>query len=407
MRTAFRVLTTSALVLSVCALTALLLYAQAAGNLTPLRVVQDPFPVFTDIGVDADANIVAVSDENLFSLRTYERNDPDAASNSVSDPRTVITGPKSSIDFVCGVAIDTVNQEIYAANNDTASILMTFKYGDTGEVPPARELATASTGTWGVALDLKNDEVAVTIQHINKVQVYKRKAIGEEKPLRIIQGPSTGISDPHGIAIDPENNELYVANHDAYHEVETGSENPNAASADFARGLAAPVSERERTEPRPSKGKFVEPSIRIYSRTANGDAVPVRVIQGPKTGLSLPMKIWVDSVHNEILVANSGSSSVLVFSRTANGDVAPIRKIEGPATGLKKPVGLALDLKNDELWVTNPEMHSATVYRRTAEGNATPLRTLRGAPAGTPAPGIGNPGGIAYDPKRDQLLVPN
>jgi len=35
------------------------------------------------------------------------------------------------------------------------------------------------------------------------------------------------------------------------------------------------------------------------------------------------------------------------------------------------------------------------------------LRVLRGAPDGTPAPGIGNPGGIAYDPMREQILVPN
>jgi DNA-binding beta-propeller fold protein YncE len=119
------------------------------------------------------------------------------------------------------------------------------------------------------------------------------------------------------------------------------------------------------------------------------------------------MKIFVDSARDEIFVANSGTSSVLVFDRKANGDVAPKRKIEGPATGLKKPVGLYVDLKNSELWVTNPELHTATVYRRDAQGNAEPLRTLRGAPEGTPAPGIGNPGGIAYDPTRDQLLVPN
>ena len=119
------------------------------------------------------------------------------------------------------------------------------------------------------------------------------------------------------------------------------------------------------------------------------------------------MKIFVDTIHNEIFVANSGSSSILVFSRTASGNAAPIRKIEGPATGLKKPVGLFVDLKNDEVWATSPGEHTATVYRRTADGNAAPLRTLRGAPRGTPAPGIGNPGGIAYDPIRQQILVPN
>jgi len=47
------------------------------------------------------------------------------------------------------------------------------------------------------------------------------------------------------------------------------------------------------------------------------------------------------------------------------------------------------------------------VYRRTAEGNTPPLRILHSAPEGTPAPGIGNPGGIAYDPMRQQILVPN
>ena len=119
------------------------------------------------------------------------------------------------------------------------------------------------------------------------------------------------------------------------------------------------------------------------------------------------MKIVVDSTHNEIFVANSGAGSILVFSRTASGDVAPIRTIAGPATGLNKPVGVYVDVKNDEVWATSPESHKATVYRRTANGNVQPLRTLRGAPEGTPAPGIGNPGGIAYDSKRDVILVPN
>ena len=405
MRTRTRIFLSAALLFCASALTALLLYAQARGDLSPIRKVQDPFPVFTDVAVDPDSNIVAMSDENRFSLRTYKR---DADSNFVADPLSVITGPKSGVDFVCGVAIDPMNKEIYAANNDTASNLVVFKYTDTGEVPPTRDLTTAPTGTWGVALDLKNNEVAITIQHENKVQIYRRGASGEEKPLRIIQGPKAGLSDPHGIQIDAEHNEIFVANHDSYHEVQAGEVNPNVAYADFARGVEAPRVARERqAELRLSKGKFVEPSIKVFSRTVNGDAAPLRVIQGPRTGLSLPMKIFVDTIHNEIFVANSGSSSILVFSRTASGNAAPIRKIEGPATGLKKPVGLFVDLKNDEVWATSPGEHTATVYRRTADGNAAPLRTLRGAPRGTPAPGIGNPGGIAYDPIRQQILVPN
>jgi len=407
MRTGLRRFLIFVSILTACTFTALLLYAQAGGDLKPLRTVKDPYPVFTDVAVDAESNIALFSDENLFSLRTYDRNNPDAPVNAISDPRTVITGPKSEVDFVCGVAIDPLHRELYGANNDTDSVLMAFQYGANGEVPPSRKVEAAARGTWGVALDLKNDEIAVTVEHINQVEVYRRQAAEKDKPLRIIQGPKTGISDPHGIAIDAEHDELFVANHNSYHEVGTGEADPNAVSAAFARGEEAPQGLRERVEPRVSKGKFVEPSIRVYSRTANGDASPVRVIQGPKTHLDLPMKIVVDSTHNEIFVANSGASSILVFSRTATGDVAPIRTIEGPATGLKKPVGVYVDVKNDEVWATSPESHKATVYRRTASGNAQPLRTLRGAPEGTPAPGIGNPGGIAYDSKRDLILVPN
>jgi DNA-binding beta-propeller fold protein YncE len=379
------------------------LFSQLSGDLAPIRSVKDRFPVFTDIAVDPEANMLAVSDENLFSLRTYDR---DISSNDVADPRTVITGNKTGVDFICGVAIDPARREIYGVNNDTAADMMVFGYDDNGNVPRKRSLHASSATTWGVALDLVHDEVAVTIEQFNKVAVYRRLAEGDEKPLRVIMGPKTGLADPHGIFVDAQNNEIVVANHDSYHDAPPGDD-PNAPTALFARGVENPVIVTERRDPRASKGKFVEPSITVYGRTAQDDTAPLRTIRGPKTELSLPMKVFVDTVHNEIFVANSGNSSILVFNRTANGDVAPIRKIEGPAAKLKKPLGLFVDTKNDEVWVTNPEEHTATVYRRTARGNAAPLRILRGAPEGTPAPGIGNPGGIAFDSMRDQILVPN
>ena len=66
-----------------------------------------------------------------------------------------------------------------------------------------------------------------------------------------------------------------------------------------------------------------------------------------------------------------------------------------------------MDNKNDEVVVSNMGNHSATIYRRTANGNAAPLRTIRSATLGKVAMAIGNPGGVAYDSKRDELLVPN
>ena len=100
---------------------ALILYAATlGGDIAPIRTVQDKYPVFADVAVDPQRNLVALSDENRFSLRTYAR---DLLSNAVAEPRTLVTGPKSGIEFVCGVAMDPQSQEIYAANNDTGAVL--------------------------------------------------------------------------------------------------------------------------------------------------------------------------------------------------------------------------------------------------------------------------------------------
>ena len=81
--------------------------------------------------------------------------------------------------------------------------------------------------------------------------------------------------------------------------------------------------------------------------------------------------------------------------------------LKGPRTGLKNPTGLALDLKNNELWVANFGGHTATAYRLNASGDVAPLRTIRAATEGTPSLMIGNPGAVAFDTKREEILAPN
>jgi DNA-binding beta-propeller fold protein YncE len=119
------------------------------------------------------------------------------------------------------------------------------------------------------------------------------------------------------------------------------------------------------------------------------------------------MSIDIDAAHDEIAVANNGDNSVLVFGRTAQGDAGPVRVIRGMHTGIAGPMGVAVDPKNDELWVANYADHTALVFARTATGDVAPKRIIRNAPAGTPTGGFGNPYAVAYDSKRQQLLVPN
>ncbi len=70
-------------------------------------------------------------------------------------------------------------------------------------------------------------------------------------------------------------------------------------------------------------------------------------------------------------------------------------------------MGVSIDAKNNEVWVSNFGDHTALVFAREANGNAAPKRIIRSAPASAPSAGFGNPMAVAYDSKREEILVPN
>jgi DNA-binding beta-propeller fold protein YncE len=111
--------------------------------------------------------------------------------------------------------------------------------------------------------------------------------------------------------------------------------------------------------------------------------------------------------RGELFVANDTGHNVSVFRVTDNGDVAPIRVIKGPQTMIQNPTGVFVDVKNNELWVANFGSHAATVFPIDAEGNVVPKRVIRSGPADAPAPMLGNPHTVAFDSKREEILVAN
>ena len=157
----------------------------------------------------------------------------------------------------------------------------------------------------------------------------------------------------------------------------------------------------------PGSGRYEPPSITVYPADARGDIQPLRVIEGPNTQLNWPAHISVDVERGDVYVANDGTDAILVFRVTDSGNVSPSRVIKGPKTQIQNPTGVSVDSVNKELIVANMGNHRATVYPLTADGDTPPIRAIRTAPNGTPALQIGNPGAVAYDSKRDQILVPN
>ena len=345
----------------------------------PVRVIRDTYPTYSAIAVDTNSNEVFLQDENLFGIRVFNRLDNTPPTANFTEPKRLLGGIKTKLEFNCGLYIDPKTGDIYSVPNDTVDRMVVFPRDAQGNVAPARMLHTPH-GTYGIAVDEEAQEMYFAVQHQNSVVAYRKMAEGEEKPLRTIQGGQTGLEDPHGVAADSKSQLLFVSNHGHARKHEEGA----------GHG-----------------GWFEPPSITVYPLKANGNTASLRTIEGPKTLLNWPANLFVDPERGELYVANDAGDSILVFRNTDQGDVAPTRIVKGPKTGIRNPTGVFVDLKNNELWVSNMGNHRATVYSRTANGDVDPLRTIRSAPQDKVALAIGNPGAAGYDSKRDEILVPN
>src|SRR5260370_6766583 len=327
-----------------------------------------------------------MSDPNRKSLLLYDRM-RGASRGEASLPLRQIVGPDTFLGMIAGIILDPGHQEIYTANNDIEDTVVMMPYGSTCDAKPAR-VFTVPHQAWGVALGYAADQIAVTVEVQNTIVFYRRQVKGVEAPLRILRGAETGLADPHGIYWDELHNEIGVANHGNFRGVvkNTGG----GCSPSF-------VVEDEAGESRP-------PSIRIFAASAKGDAKPLRVIQGPTSGLDLPLVVAHNRQHDTIVVANNGDSSILIFGRNGDGDVAPLRVIRRERTAISHPMSFALDPQKGEIWVSNWGDHSALAFDSGARGNVGPKRIIRSSPAMTLSPLFRNPMSLYYVSKLHQLF---
>lgn len=356
-------------------------------DIPPETNVWDPYPTWNGIAVDPENNVVVISDLNRHGYFLYDRT-AHSEHGEVTPPLRHVFGPATGLGFVAGIQVDPAKKVVYIAENDGYG-LRTFSYDDNGNTAPRNLLATPHQ-VWGIGLSRSRHEMAVGVEELHSVLVYRQDAGKLDLPLRVIRGLDTGLADPHGVFLDAPNNELFVANHGnwtTYH--------PNTDHDQMPKEI--PI----------SPGHFEMPSIRVFAAEANGNVKPARVIQGQKTQLDWPMQVDVDTAHNEIAVANFGADSVIIFNRTAQGDVAPARVIQGGRTGIVGPVGVTIDTKNDEIWVANYGDHTAVVFPRTAGGDVAPKRIIRNAPQDSATCGFTNASSATYDSKRKEVLVAN
>jgi DNA-binding beta-propeller fold protein YncE len=376
-------------------------------NVTPVRTISDPNPVFRAVAVDGEhGEVFMANDKESAGTSILVYNTDFQPTNRIMEPKRRIAGPNSQVGMVCGLTLSPQHGELYAVSGETGTVNV-YPLDANGNTGPARRLnGIIPRAGAGVYLDAQNDELFITTQHVNRISVYPRNFEENQEPLRYIQGPDTGLADPHGIFVDSTTNEIFVSNHGNYHAVVPGE--GERRGPDSLNRTALGYGEPGRVYPlAPSTGKFLLPAISVHSRTASGDAPPIRMIQGPHTQLSLPDGIFRDPDSGEIIVANTGGDSILFFPKDANGDVVPDRVLKGPATKIKGPAGVSIDPTRHELWVASWDNHVAGVFPLNANGNMAPLRVIRTSTDDAPQASMGRIGQVAYDPKRKEILAPN
>jgi hypothetical protein len=219
--------------------------------------------------------------------------------------------------------------------------------------------------------------------------------------------PPSSLGQLNAIFVDVPNSELYVSDDNDTVYVFPRLANQGAFPIRVLAGAATTLDNPEEMFVDDVHDELVVPNfdtstVTVYPRTANGNVAPIRTLHAVSTpGWGGLASVWIDLVNDEMLVASTGNY-LWVFARTAVGDATPLRTITGGATGLNDTFQAVTDNVNDEIVAVNSTGNSVTVYPRTGNGNIAPLRTIAGA-----ATQLNGPSAINVDTVNNLYSVTN
>src|SRR3989442_9589834 len=115
----------------------------------PIATLKDPRNAFSGLVIDPKRNEVVISEENNFSFLVYDRMTNTPSTAALSEPKRIINGDETYIEYACGVYVDPESGDIYGINNDTLTWMTVFDRNAKGNVRPTRKLSTPYS-TFGI-----------------------------------------------------------------------------------------------------------------------------------------------------------------------------------------------------------------------------------------------------------------
>lgn len=227
-----------------------------------------------------------------------------------------------------------------------------------------------------IAYDEVHDEFVVPQQFAQAILIFRGSAKGEEPPVRVIQGSQTQLVAPDRLALDAVHGEIYVPEGEKV-LVFPRDANGNVApvrvlggAGSSLRADAAAIDPVRNLLIVSGSARGGVPRFEIYNRTDEGNAKPLRVIGGPKSGFrNLGGPFTVYPPKGWIIASDRGQGELVgdipyvgVWSVEDNGDVPPRWRIGGPNGVLKMPRGIAVDAKNKNVLISDKRLNAVMTF---------------------------------------------
>jgi hypothetical protein len=304
-----------------------------------------------DAGSAATGELVYVATAGNGPVTAYAA----SSDGSVTPARTVDNPNTPGTDWdPWGVTFDATGH-LYVQSFVSSADTFVFPPGARGATPPSRIFVSQIPDNTSVAVDAK----------------------GFEYVLGTYSESSVAVSPPGASGTPDGASPFFVSPARTFTVEFSFGPWPDQLSTDSAGEVLVAVSGQPHN------------AIAAFAGGANGSASPARVISGPDTGLdcaaSCKMSITFSRLTGQIYAAVSDGTAtrICVFAGNAAGDARPVRVIEGPATGLPGMfiTGIAGSQVDGTIYaMVQTSQFGGTgrisAYGRLANGNVAPLRSF-------------------------------